>query len=65
MHSRIRIANGSLWSLDVHARLTDEVCGVAKRSDDFYVVYPASLDDDEDDMERRANGDGFNVFLYS
>ena len=47
-----------LSSLDADARVTDEAHGIVKRSDEFYVVYPASLDDDED-VERRSSGNGF------
>ena len=49
--------NMFLSSLDADARVTDEAHEIEKRSDEFYVVYPASLeDDDDDDVERRANG---------
>ena len=52
-----------LSSLDADAKLTDEAHGFEKRSDEFYVVYPASLDDDED-VERRSNGNSSIVVSH-
>ena len=52
-----------LTSPDADARLTDEAHGIEKRSDEFYVVYPASIDDDED-VERRSNGNSSIVVSF-
>lgn len=50
--------NLSVSCLDSHTGIVGGAAGqIAKRYEEFYVVYPASLDDDEDDdVERCANG---------